>query len=90
MHSTPTGRTESVPLWLVSVGLLPSLQNPLIRIRWGRKKQRREEEEIPVGRAMFLVGVVRLGPQEGDRFPGRVWNIKGIAPISMASSGDQD
>lgn len=25
----------------------------------------------PVGRAMFLVGVVRLRPQEGDRFPGR-------------------
>lgn len=39
------------------------------------KKTRREEEGTAVGRAMFLVEVVRLGSQEGNRFPRRVWII---------------
>lgn len=31
-------------------------------ITWGRKKAKWEEEGVSVGGAMFLVGVVRLGP----------------------------
>lgn len=49
-------------LWLESAG--------------SKKKAGKEEEKIPVSRAMFLLRVVRLGPQEGSGFQARFGSSK--------------
>lgn len=88
---------QSTPKWMnticSTVGsiLLGSLFS--YRMLWLESAKSREKPagrgKVTGGQAMFLVGVVGLGPREGDRCPGSVGNIKRIASTFMAKGSDQ-
>ena len=56
------------PYWVsrILLGFLFSYRIFSLESVGGKKKATREKEMIPVGKAMFLAGVVRLGPGRGQ------------------------